>query len=122
MMDNYSTVMENLNSELRRGTLVLSVLSQLKSPQYGYSLIQCLSEQGLEIEQNTLYPLLRRLEKQELVDSSWSVEEARPRRYYILSALGIKVLAALTVEWQRMNATLTKMLEEVEINEKETQR
>lgn len=111
-METLSLILGQLNQELRRGTLVLCVLSQLKSPEYGYSLIQRLADKGMHIEQNTLYPLLRRLEKQGLVDSSWSVEEARPRRYYQLSETGQHVLTALTKEWELMNATMNGLLKE----------
>ncbi len=85
--------------ELRRGILVLAVLSQMDTARYGYSLIQRLAEQGLEIEEGTLYPLLRRLEKQGLLESEWEVGEARPRKYYQISALGREVLATLSAEW-----------------------
>lgn len=105
-------IVNNLISELRRGTLVLSVLTQLGTPQYGYSLIQNLSNQGIQIEQNTLYPLLRRLDKMGLLDSEWQVEEARPRRYYKLSELGIKVLKAMRMEWEQMNHSMVKLFQE----------
>ncbi len=98
-------------SELRRGTLVLCVLSQLTDRQYGYSLSQRLAEKGMEVEQGTLYPLLRRLEKQGLLDSDWSLEEARPRRYYVLSGRGQEVLRQLTVEWDDMAKVMNGMLE-----------
>ncbi len=111
-METPSVILGQLNQELRRGTLVLCVLSQLKSPEYGYSLIQRLANKGLHIEQNTLYPLLRRLEKQGLVDSNWSVEEARPRRYYQLSEQGQHVLTALTTEWENMNIAINSLLKE----------
>jgi DNA-binding PadR family transcriptional regulator len=88
-----------LRLELRRGVVVLAVLSQLETARYGYSLIQRLAEQGLEIEEGTLYPLLRRLEKQGLLASEWEVGEARPRKYYRISPLGQQVLATLIGEW-----------------------
>jgi PadR family transcriptional regulator, regulatory protein PadR len=102
--------MDNLASELRRGALVLSVLSQLKEKQYGYSLVQRLSEKGLEVDQGTLYPLLRRLEKQNLLDSDWALEEARPRRYYVLSQEGSRTLEQLTGEWDEMVKVLDRLL------------
>jgi PadR family transcriptional regulator PadR len=101
---------ENLMSELRRGTLVLTVLSQLDQKQYGYSLSQSLVEQGVEIDQSTLYPLLRRLEKQELLDSEWSVEGSHPRRYYVLSETGRKALETLKQEWFALSNALNRML------------
>ena len=90
---------EGLLSELRRGIVVMAVLSQLHEPQYGYSLVQGIKDKGLDIEQNTLYPLLRRLEKQELLVSDWMVEGNRPRRYYQLSDKGIGTLERLGNDW-----------------------
>ena len=103
---------EGLIQELRRGTLVISVLSQLKQPQYGYSLVQRLAEKGLDIEQNTLYPLLRRLEKQELLESDWEVTETRPRRYYKLSGDGLEMLEYLTAEWDKLSQVVKKLLDD----------
>ena len=103
--------MDSLSSELRRGTLVLCVLSQLKERQYGYSLSQRLAEKGMEVEQGTLYPLLRRLEKQGLLDSDRVLEEARPRRYYALSERGRATLRELTGEWYGMVNVMDNMLE-----------
>ncbi|NLM45168.1 MAG: PadR family transcriptional regulator [Clostridiales bacterium] len=104
-------IISNLTMELRRGTLVLCVLSQLEKEQYGYSLVQNLAERGMIIEQSTLYPLLRRLEKQGLLDSNWSLDESRPRRYYVLNEKGRRVLNSLIGEWTDMNNTITKLLE-----------
>lgn len=88
-----------LRLELRRGVVVLAVLSQMDAPQYGYSLIQELAEKGLDVDEGTLYPLLRRLEKQGLLESEWEVGEARPRKYYQLSKQGRKTLDTLTGDW-----------------------
>ena len=101
---------QNLISELRRGTLVLTVLSQLGEDQYGYSLMQSLAEQGLEIDQSTLYPLLRRLEEQGLLESKWSVEGSRPRRYYVLSETGRETLQRLKQEWRVLRDALDRLL------------
>ena len=86
-------------TELRRGTLTLAVLSQLQQPQYGYSLLQCLEAKGVQIEANTLYPLMRRLESQGLLENSWDTTSARPRKYYVLSAAGREIYEALKQEW-----------------------
>lgn len=110
-MSNLEEIVSNLTMELRRGTLVLCVLSQLEKEQYGYSLVQNLAERGMIIEQSTLYPLLRRLEKQGLLDSNWSLDESRPRRYYVLNEKGRRVLNSLIGEWTDMNNTITKLLE-----------
>jgi len=101
-----------LIQELKRGTLVLGVLSQLKDPLYGYSLVSSLSEKGMDIDKNTLYPLLRRLESQKLLVSEWNVEESRPRRYYKLSEKGYEVLDTLAIEWENLNDIIVKLLQE----------
>jgi len=105
-----STIIQNAGQELKRGTLVLAVLTQLTEPQYGYSMIQALNDLGIEIEQNTLYPLLRRLEKQGLLESLWQVEDNRPRRYYQISAQGVELKEALIKEWEKLNEALSKMI------------
>ncbi len=92
--------LEKLRQEMRRGVIVLAALSQLKKEQYGYSLIKDLNDQGFDIGQDTLYPLLRRLEKQELLDSEWRVEDPRPRRYYVLNKTGQALLEQLKNEWR----------------------
>lgn len=105
-----SSLLDSFTTELRRGTLTLAVLSQLSTPQYGYSLVQRLEEAGIAIEQSTLYPLLRRLEKQELVTSSWDTTESRPRKYYVLSDYGIEVYQQLKEEWKKMTLELKSLL------------
>ncbi len=105
-----SSLLDSYTTELRRGTLVLAVLSQLDTPQYGYSLVQLLEKAGVTIEQSTLYPLLRRLEKQELVTSNWDTSESRPRKYYVLSNYGNEVYQQLTDEWRKMTLELNSLL------------
>jgi PadR family transcriptional regulator, regulatory protein PadR len=102
--------LENVVLELRRGVIVLAVLSQLSEEQYGYSLLKLLSDQGLEVDQGTLYPLLRRLEAQGLLQSIWKIEGARPRRYYVISAEGRKLLPKLKKEWAGIVSVMEKML------------
>ena len=112
-----STVGELLNSfiiELRRGTLVLSVLSQLSEPEYGYSLIQKLDSKNSSIEAGTLYPLLRRLEKQELLISKWDTNESRPRKYYVLSDKGREIYLCLKNEWENLSKQLEGLLDKEE--------
>ena len=99
-----------LTQELRRGILVLAALSQLEEEKYGYALINSLAEKGLDIEQGTLYPLLRRLETQGLLESEWNVEGSRPRRYYVLSPEGEKTLQNLTAEWRDLTDVMEKLL------------
>lgn len=110
-MDNTVDVTDSLVQELRRGTIVLGVLSQLEKPRYGYSLAQSLGEMGMEIEQSTLYPLLRRLEKQGLLISDWSTEGSRPRRYYQISDEGRKTLRELTAEWKKLNRVVDGLMD-----------
>lgn len=100
-----------LDTELRRGALVLAVLSQMRTAQYGYSLRQALAEQGMPIEEGTLYPLLRRLEGQGLLASDWRIEDGNPpRRYYKLNSKGAQTLANLTAHWQALVVTMNRLL------------
>jgi DNA-binding PadR family transcriptional regulator len=101
---------ENMIQELRRGVIVLAVLAQLQEEQYGYSVMKLLADQGLEVDQGTLYPLLRRLESQGLLESRWALEEARPRRYYVISAAGKQILPRLRAEWAKIVSTLNPLL------------
>ena len=107
---DYAKTYEKLTQELRRGILVLATLSQLNSAMYGYALIEELSKQGLEIDQGTLYPLLRRLEDQGLLESKWNVEGSRPRRYYKLSPTGAKLLQVLRNDWQELVKVMEGLL------------
>ena len=110
-MDDTTVIVENLLLELRRGTLVLSVLSQLNRPTYGYSLVQSLEEKNVRIEAGTLYPLLRRLEKQDLLTGEWEVSGAKPRKYYRLSKKGQEVYRRLCSEWTGMVDSMNSLLE-----------
>jgi PadR family transcriptional regulator, regulatory protein PadR len=101
---------EALGLELRRGVLVLAVLSHLREEQYGYSLKKALGARGLEIDEGTLYPLMRRLEGQGLLRSRWRVEEGRPRRYYRTSAQGEQVLKGLEADWQQLSRAMERVL------------
>jgi PadR family transcriptional regulator PadR len=102
---------DNLSMELRRGALVLAVLSQLSQERYGYSLKQSLDERGMGINEGTLYPLLRRLEKQGLLNSEWRViDDTRPRRYYRISPVGEMMLSNLKQEWTQLTLTMDELL------------
>jgi PadR family transcriptional regulator, regulatory protein PadR len=114
VQDDTQVAYDNLGLELRRGVLVLAVLSQLREEQYGYSLKQILDAHGLEINEGTLYPLLRRLETQGLLQSDWRVVEgARPRRYYWLSQQGLALLRQLSIDWHELASVIGDMLQGV---------
>ena len=101
--------MESLRLELRRGCLVLAVLAQLRSEHYGYTLKKSLTDQGMDIDEGTLYPLLRRLESQGLLVSEWREEDKRNKRFYKLSAEGRNVLKQLLAEWQDLNEAVSRI-------------
>ena len=107
---NNSELFDNLRLELRRGCLVVAVLVQLRTELYGYAIRKALTDQGLAIDENTLYPLLRRLESQGLLVSQWREAEKRNKRFYHLSPVGEEVLADLLEEWQQMNSALGRIL------------
>ena len=102
---------EHLRLELRRGCLILAVLAKLRSEYHGYALVKALREGGLEIDENTLYPLLRRLENQKLLASAWRVEDKRNKRFYRLSEDGRAALDWLLDEWRNINGALEKLSE-----------
>lgn len=110
-------ISQTLITEMRRGNLTLLVLSSLFQPHYGYELLEVLQEVGVEIEANTLYPLLRRLEKQALLTSLWDTSESRPRKYYQISSLGEKVLRDLLVESKKMSVSLQRIQREGKTDE-----
>ena len=97
---------DTLRLELRRGCLVLAVLAQLRTEHYGYTLKKELNDRGMDIDEGTLYPLLRRLEAQGLLVSEWREEDKRNKRFYQLSAAGARVLEELLAEWQQLNASV----------------
>lgn len=101
-MEDMESVFLGLQQELRRGSVVLSVLALLKEPRYGYALTEALESKGMRIEPGTLYPLMRRLEKQGLLQSEWETSGAKPRKYYVQSAQGAKVYERLCAEWADM--------------------
>ena len=111
MVNSELDPIQNMLLELRRGVIAIAVLSQLDEEQYGYSLLKRLSDQGLEVDQGTLYPLLRRLEAQGLLQSAWRIaDEARPRRYYTISPPGRLALNQLKEEWAKIVTTVQQML------------
>ena len=107
-----SELFDSLRLELRRGCLILAALAQLRVEHYGYTLRKALADEGLAIEESTLYPLLRRLETQGLLTSEWREEEKRNKRFYRLSAEGAAILAQLMAEWNGINDSLHKILKD----------
>ncbi|QAY74646.1 PadR family transcriptional regulator [Agromyces protaetiae] len=97
--------------ELRRGTVVLACLLRLREPDYGYALLESLGANGIAVDANTLYPLLRRLEKQGLLTSEWNTDEARPRKFYRTSTAGDALARILTADWQSLDRALARFAE-----------
>ena len=101
--------------ELRRGTLTISVLSQLKEPKYGYALVQSMEEKGVAIDPNTLYPLLRPLESQGLLESKWETSSTKPRKYYQRTEYGTEIYKQLKTYWKNLSAGMERLLREEEV-------
>lgn len=108
---NYEGIISGQIQELRRGTLILLVLSQLQKPTYGYSLVKALQDRDIPIETNTLYPLMRRLESQGLLKSEWETSGAKPRKYYVITQDGQIVLEKTTAYWHRFTVNVNQLLE-----------
>ena len=106
-----SQIFDSLRLELRRGCLIVAVLAQLRAEHYGYTLRKALADQGLAIEESTLYPLLRRLETQKLLTSQWREEDKRNKRFYKLSAEGEAILSQLLAEWNSINDSVNNILQ-----------
>ncbi|NKB32564.1 MAG: PadR family transcriptional regulator [Pseudomonadales bacterium] len=108
-----SEKLEAMRLELRRGILILAVLTALRQEQYGYSLRKALQEVQIDIEEGTLYPLVRRLESYGLLNSRWSNEEGRKKRYYQTSTKGEEILEVLKSDWQQLNQSILNISEAV---------
>ena len=108
---NHDEIVSGLILELRRGSLILLVLSQLSEPMYGYNLVKILSDNGIPIEANTLYPLMRRLEAQGLLSSQWETSEAKPRKYYVITQDGQIVLEKTKAHWYSFAEKIYSLLE-----------
>ena len=108
---NVDETVSGLMQELRRGTLILLVLSQLQKPMYGYSLVKKLNEHQIPMDANTLYPLMRRLEGQGLLESSWDTTEAKPRKYYRITDAGREVLEKTKEYYKLFSANVENLLE-----------
>lgn len=104
--------LDNLRLELRRGSLVLAVLAALRTEKYGYTLRRELADHGMEMDEGTLYPLLRRLETQGLLVSEWREHEKRNKRFYRLSADGRRILLQLMAEWQHLDTSVRAVFQE----------
>ncbi len=107
-------IVEKLKLELRRGSLILAVLGALRTEHYGYTLRVVLGEQGVEIDEGALYPMLRRLESQGLLTSQWREDAKRQKRFYRLSEDGAAALETLVGEWRAMNTALSNILKEAD--------
>src|SRR6202162_34496 len=107
---NGANLFDNLRLELRRGSLILAVLAQLRTEQYGYTLRKALAEHGMAIDEGTLYPLLRRLETQGLLVSEWREEDKRNKRFYVLSVAGKEILEQLLAEWKSIDSSLSQIV------------
>lgn len=107
---NIDDTVSGLKQELRRGTLILLVLSQLREDMYGYSLVKQLNDHDIPMDANTLYPLLRRLEGQGLLESRWDTAESKPRKYYKITEDGLAVLEKTTAYWRNFSANVEELL------------
>jgi len=105
-------ILENLRSELRRGSLIVAVLAELRREQYGYTLRKSLEEHGISMDEGTLYPLLRRLESQGLLASEWREQDKRNKRFYRLSSQGEVILSELLRDWENLSQSLRAILQQ----------
>lgn len=112
MVSGMSEFSDTHLQELRRGTVVLACLRLLRTPGYGYSLLVHLEEHGFATDANTLYPLLRRLEKQGFLTSEWNTEDSRPRKFYVTSAEGIRLADTLSRDWLDLTRSISSLTDD----------
>jgi DNA-binding PadR family transcriptional regulator len=112
--DDYFGILSNFTTELRRGSLIIAVLGILKDKHYGYELLALLSERGIDMDANTLYPLLRRLEAQGLLIGTWDTSESRPRKYFCLSGSGQAAFKTLCGEWEKLSEAIKAIIREAQ--------
>lgn len=102
----------NFETEMNRGFIQILVLSLLGKDAYGYAMVRRIRDLGYEIEENTLYPLLRRLEKNGWIKSRWDVGRDRPRKFYAITGAGRRLLAGLLELWKKQDAILKSVMKE----------
>jgi DNA-binding PadR family transcriptional regulator len=115
-MEDVNEILGTLSQEFKRGTVVLSVLGLLSKSQYGYTLVKNLKEHGINVDTNTLYPLLRRLEKQGILISEWETEGSKPRKYYQRTEIGEAVYFQLTAQWRELSKNIEQLIKESEVS------
>jgi DNA-binding PadR family transcriptional regulator len=102
----------NFETEMNRGFLQILVLALLEKDMYGYAMVRTIRDLGYEVEENTLYPLLRRLEKNGWVKSRWDVGEDRPRKFYGITDAGRGLRTELLGIWRKQVQILKQLTEE----------
>jgi DNA-binding PadR family transcriptional regulator len=103
----------SLETEMNRGFLHILVLALLEKDMYGYSMVKHIEGLGYKVEENTLYPLLRRLEKNGWIASKWDLTEDRPRKFYAVTTAGRNLRAALLDRWKTQNRVLDDITKEI---------
>ncbi len=93
---------------------MVASLVALRRPDYGYALLQRLTDHGFPVDANTLYPLLRRLEDQGLLTSEWNTEESRPRKFYRTSDEGESMLSRLLDDLAAVQTSMTGLIQGVD--------
>lgn len=102
----------NFETEMNRGFLQILVLALLQKDMYGYAMVRTIRDMGYEVEENTLYPLLRRLEKNGWVKSKWDVSRDRPRKFYAVTDRGRSRLSGLMGIWKKQDEILKHIVKE----------
>ena len=106
---------ERWSKEIKRGAASLAIVALLvEQTAYGYEIVKSLGERAsfLQLEQGTVYPLLRRLEKRKLLESEWNYDDPKkPKKYYKLTADGKMALQMMTETWSVLSDELRRLLE-----------
>ncbi|MHA1212870.1 MAG: PadR family transcriptional regulator [Candidatus Heimdallarchaeota archaeon] len=116
--DHFRTYVEGFESELMRGISTVAILQIIKRyPEdgiYGYQLLKTLEEETqnlLVIEEGTVYPLLRNMEKDGVLQSMKKEMSGRPRKYYTLTADGKKLLNHMSGFFSKLLEAMSPLME-----------
>ncbi|WP_298704354.1 PadR family transcriptional regulator [uncultured Veillonella sp.] len=107
-----------MKTQLKKGVIELLVLGLLtQKNQYGYEIVDTISDY-VEMSEGSIYPLLKRLQKDDLVDTYWEESvSGPPRKYYRITEEGTKSYRHMLMEWQDFSSAVNRFLEGVDINE-----
>lgn len=114
-MTHHDSSVDKWEAQLRKGGLELAILAALwHEARYGLEVLRTLAAQDLQVTEGTVYPLLNRLRREELVSTEWvESSDGPPRKYYSLTPAGRERIRSMATRWQAFNRSLSSLLEAI---------